>query len=71
MFLQTDTLLLKKEGNTSGTFEFDAEFGECLLHALALPLPHEAVVDVDGDHLVLIQSFIKQSCTHCGVHTTA
>lgn len=52
------------------TFEFDAKLGERLLHALTLSLPHEAVVDVDRNHLILVESFVEESCAHRGVHTS-
>lgn len=54
-----------------GTFEFDAQLGERLLHTLALPLPHEAVVDVHGDHLLLVQGLVEEGRAHRGVHAAA
>lgn len=55
----------------SQTFQFDSKFGEGLLHTQTLPLPHEAVVDVNGYDLVLVQGFVQKSCTHGGVHAAA
>lgn len=52
----------------SSTFEFDAQLSEGLLHALTLLLPHEAVVDVNSDHLLRVQSLVQQGCAHCRVH---
>lgn len=54
-----------------GTFKFDAQLGERLLHTLALPLPHEAVVDVHGDHLLLVQGLVEEGRAHCRVHAAA
>lgn len=51
------------------TFEFDAQLGEGLLHTLTLPLPHEAIVNVNRYNLVLVQSFVEESCAHGGVHS--
>lgn len=50
------------------TFEFDAQFGEGLLHTLTLPLPHEAIVNVNCDHLILVQSFVEEGCANCRIH---
>lgn len=52
------------------TFEFDAQLGEGLLHTLTLPLPHEAVVDVNCYHLVLVQSLVEEGCANGWVHPT-
>lgn len=53
------------------TLNVDAQLNEGLLHHLALPLAHEAVVDVDGDHLLLVQGFVEQSRAHGGIHPAA
>lgn len=53
------------DGPIVPTFEFDAQLGERLLHTLTLPLPHETIVDVNGYHLVLVESFVEQSCANC------
>lgn len=47
------------------TFDFDSQLGEGLLHTLTLSFPHEAVVNVNCNYLVLVQSFVKQSCADC------
>lgn len=65
MVLVYPFLLLSDHQVLCPTFEFDAQFGEGLLHALALSLPHEAVVDVNCYHLVLVQSFIEEGCANC------
>lgn len=58
-------------GGGSGTFEFDAQLGQRLLHTLTLSLPHEAVVDVHGDDLLLVQRFVEERRAHRGVHAAA
>lgn len=52
------------------TFEFDAQLGEGLLHTLTFPLPHEAVVDMNSYHLVLVKGFVEEGCANCGVNST-
>lgn len=52
------------------TFEFDSQLGQGLLHALTFSLPHEAVVDVNCYHLVLVQSFVQEGCADCWVYST-
>lgn len=53
------------------TFHLDAQLFEGLLHGLALPLAHEAVVDVHGDDLVAVQGPVQQGRAHRGVHAPA
>ena len=53
-----------------GAFNVDADADalEGLAHLFGLALAHEAVVDVDGDHLLGLQGFAEERGAHSGVH---